>query len=433
MIRRWRSFNWTLFWRLVRLFALCLVLLVVLQTGAPAPNDVYTGAAAYARDNLFNYISWELDALTGKAFEWLFGVAPYMAEADRADIVRAYMADLSRLYALESDITRLYSDPAVSTPDAASAALRAERDSLRADLRRRQGMVEHILEEQISAVLVDEGLGWLGQVIPPVALHITPLPDVLIISPRDEIRVQASLSLTGLPVDAQAALEDAVDAEFNVASLVVPIGGMGLYPSMVGEWPNLAWTVETSAHEWAHHYLFFFPLGLLYFDDGNPDTRIINETAADVIGKEIAARVLRRYYPEVTPPRIPGVDDPPAPLEPPPPNPDAFDFGAAMHATRVTVDRLLAEGRIDEAEVYMEERRVFFNQHGYTIRKLNQAYFAFYGGYQAEEIGLNAAGEDPLGPAVIALRRQSGSLANFMAAIRSITTREELLAAVESP
>ncbi len=61
------------------------------------------------------------------------------------------MADLSRLYTLENDIARLYSDPAVSNPDAASAALRAERDFLRADLRRRQGMVEHILEEQISA------------------------------------------------------------------------------------------------------------------------------------------------------------------------------------------------------------------------------------------------------------------------------------------
>ncbi len=40
-----------------------------------------------------------------------------------------------------------------------------------------------------------------------------------------------------------------------------------------------------------------------------------------------------------------------------------------------------AQAKIVEAENYMEERRQFINSHGYGIRKLNQAFFAFYGAY----------------------------------------------------
>jgi len=103
-----------------------------------------------------------------------------------------------------------------------------------------------------------------------------------------------------------------------------------------------------------------------------------------------------------------------------------------MHTTRVTVDALLAEGRVEDAEAYMAERRAFFHAHGHPIRKINQAYFAFYGGYQGED-NFGTAGEDPIGPAIAALRAQSGSIARFLAVIRGITTREALLAAAGTP
>jgi hypothetical protein len=95
-----------------------------------------------------------------------------------------------------------------------------------------------------------------------------------------------------------------------------------------------------------------------------------------------------------------------------------------MHLTRVTVDALLAAGKIDEAESYMEQRRQVFVQNGYTIRKLNQAYFAFYGAYA--DVPGGAAGEDPVGPAVRALRAQSKSLADFINRIAWMTTFDEL-------
>ncbi len=151
----------------------------------------------------------------------------------------------------------------------------------------------------------------------------------------------------------------------------------------------------------------------------------MNETAASIAGREIAALVLSRYYPELAaaPQAIPvGRADPHDIPRP------AFDYRAEMHTTRVTADGLLAEGRIEEAEAYMEARRQFFWENGYAIRKLNQAYFAFYGAYADEPGG--AAGEDPVGPAVRALRQQSASLAEFIRSIAWMDSYQDLLDAL---
>ena len=69
-----------------------------------------------------------------------------------------------------------------------------------------------------------------------------------------------------------------------------------------------------------------------------------------------------------------------------------------------------------------------FVAHGYFIRKLNQAYFAFYGGYQSGSPG--EGGSDPIGPAVQAIRDQSASVFDWIETMREIVTRDQLLAAV---
>ncbi len=95
-----------------------------------------------------------------------------------------------------------------------------------------------------------------------------------------------------------------------------------------------------------------------------------------------------------------------------------------MHTTRVTVDELLAAGKVVEAETYMEERRTLFWQNGYPIRRLNQAYFAFYGAYA--DIPGGAAGKDPVGPVVRAFREQSGSLSSFLNQISRVSSFDQL-------
>ncbi len=111
------------------------------------------------------------------------------------------------------------------------------------------------------------------------------------------------------------------------------------------------------------------------------------------------------------------------------PEPPAFDFRAEMRITRVTVDQLLAEGQVEQAEAYMEARRVFFWENGYRIRKLNQAYFAFYGAYADQPGG--AAGTDPVGAAVRSLRLSSPSLADFIRRISWMSTYDQLQKAID--
>lgn len=98
-----------------------------------------------------------------------------------------------------------------------------------------------------------------------------------------------------------------------------------------------------------------------------------------------------------------------------------FDFRQEMAETRVRVDQLLAEGKVIEAEAYMNDRQRVFQENGYgnRVRKLNQAYFAFYGAY-ADTPG--ETGGDPVGPAVITLREQSVSLREFMDNVAFVTS-----------
>ncbi|MFN3625773.1 MAG: hypothetical protein ACK4TP_17130, partial [Hyphomicrobium sp.] len=97
-----------------------------------------------------------------------------------------------------------------------------------------------------------------------------------------------------------AAIEEAVAQGLNRSTLVVGIGGVGVYPTMVMSTTDLNWLVEVVAHEWTHNYLTLRPLGLLY--EASPQMRTINETTASLAGKEIARAVLARYYPEFLPP-----------------------------------------------------------------------------------------------------------------------------------
>jgi hypothetical protein len=229
-----------------------------------------------------------------------------------------------------------------------------------------------------------------------------------------------------LTVDEHEQLEEDVDRQLDVSSLSVPLGGLAIYPAMLIETGYAEHIFTTGAHEWVHHYLSFYPLG--YNFGVTPDLFTMNETVASIVGDEVGRLTLERYYPDLAPPPpLP----PPDPDAPPPPElePPAFDFRSEMHATRVQVDDLLAEGRVEEAEAYMEERRALFVEHGYDIRKLNQAYFAFYGSY-ADQPG--ATGSDPVGPAIRELRALSPSLFDFVQTVRSLTSFEDLEGAIEA-
>ena len=73
----------------------------------------------------------------------------------------------------------------------------------------------------------------------------------------------------------------------------------------------------------------------------------------------------------------------------------------------------------------MEARRQFSWEQGYGLRKLNQAYFAFYGSYN-DQPGGGASGSDPVGPAVRRLWARSPDLKTFIDTIRGVRSFEDL-------
>jgi len=252
---------------------------------------------------------------------------------------------------------------------------------------------------------------------------MTPLPSILIVSPCDKIERQYQLSLAvGLTTPQKEWMETAVFDQLNLSALVVPIGGLATYPAMIMETSSVNWLAEVTAHEWTHHWLMPYPVSLRYGTD--PQVRIINETVASIVGKEVGEQVIARFYPEhVPPPPAPAPADASSAGSTPADEKEPFNFNAEMAATRVETDRLLAEGDIEGAEAYMEARRQFFVANGYGIRKLNQAYFAFYGAY-ADTPG--ATGADPIGPTLLALREASPSLKDFLETVAWIGSFADL-------
>jgi hypothetical protein len=398
---------------------------LILNFSSLPSGDQLERVRYFSRPLEFDYIAWTLDAVGVKISQLALGLQDYLPPDTEHQIVFEYLDLVARIRSAESHLSSIYGNPEIVNPDQASTLVRQQLEALYTQRDRTGPLAESILQGQIGAIVAESGLSLGGQPVPPILYHSTPLPTALIVSPRNEIRQDANLSLRPeMTADERASLEAQVDEALDVSSLVVDIGGIGVYPTMVIQTSDLNFLVEVVAHEWIHNYLTFRPLGINYLT--SPELRTMNETTASIAGKELGRATIERYYTELLPP-------PPSPAAPPatetsPAEPPAFDFRAEMRITREMVDGLLAGGKIEQAEAYMEERRVLLWENGYQIRKLNQAYFAFYGAYADEPGG--AAGEDPVGEAVRALRAQSPSLAAFVDRMAWITSFEQLQQAI---
>jgi hypothetical protein len=393
-------------------------LLLGLTFDAPGPRDRSINLDRTLSGALFDLPTWIASAAVEKMQHELLTPQYWIDTPDQPKLVTRYLADVRLARNLKSQIATVYADPAVTDPAAATEDLRQQRDALRRSLTARQPTVEAILQEQIESILREEGFAIGGQVTPPLRFRMTELPLIMIVSRRDRIeRIDQRELRTGLPVDQFDALESTVDKRFDVSSLITPIGGYGTYPTMLPESGTAAFVIDTAVHEWTHNYLLFSYVGLNYNSD--PAARTINETAAVIVQQEIGKRVLDRYYPAASQGNR-------ALMRPA----RQFDFRAEMRKTRITADDLLAAGEIEQAERYMEARRTLFVQNGYEIRKLNQAYFAFYGAYNAEPGGAPTAGRDPVGPAVLALRARAPSLFVFVRSIATARTLDDIESAL---
>ncbi len=368
--------------------------------GALLVRDLSSGDPidAVANRNAYDVLGWEMRHFPQK---WLHKLATaFDGGRSRAE----EDALLGRYFELAVDIRALERDG--SDADALAEA-RRQRDAIEND-------VEETLEGRVSDFLRDQGFAMNPPLFSDIDLFFPPLdfeldrpPKVLAVSPRDRIELNRSYLLTpGLEPQAVAAVESEAD-ETGVSALVVNTGGVATYPSVIPELAPYREVVETAIHEWLHQYLVFYPLGRNYFRGA--ETRTLNETVANLAGGELADLFIERYG---------------SPSSPPPPlagTPSDFDFRAEMRALRLRVEELLAQGRLDEAERLMEEKRDDFEQHGVYIRRINQAYFAFFGSYAD-----TASSIDPIGPKLQRLRDRAGTVADFVLLARGLTSEAGL-------
>jgi len=401
----------------------------------PSLTNPIEKVRAYTRSLEFDYIEWMANAAVLKLRAASVNLPHTLNREEQKQIVMEYFRNTQSILEKEYQLSQIYADAAITDKENATQPVRDDLAELYASQNQIAPLAEAVLQDQVTQVLAEINLTSGGQPVPNVWYHSTPLPMALIVSPRDRIEQTANISVnTNLTVDEQVNLEDVVTQGLDVSSLVVQIGGVGVYPTMVARTTNMPWVLNTIAHEWIHNYLTLRPLGMLYGE--TPELRTMNETTASIAGDEIGALVIEKFYPELKPStslpmlRLGSAQslklvslsfdrpDPDTLVRPP------FDFRAQMHETRINADALLAEGKIKEAEAYMEARRQVFLQNGYLLRKINQAYFAFHGAYA--DVPGGAAGQDPVGPAVRALREQSDSLADFVNTMAWMWSFEQL-------
>ena len=289
-----------------------------------------------------------------------------------------------------------------------AAAYRSERRSI-------ENSVERILEGRLTEAIERAGLTRRagGAIVwPPVSIEFEEPPAVLVTSPRKVIRKDGeSLLQSDLPIERVQAIEAAAERDGRTSALVVRIGAIATYPAIVPPSADYHATLETIAHEWMHHYLYFTPLGRRYYEAG--DLTTLNETLANMAGRELACLLdpcgaaVRAEHAGAAPAT------------------QAFDFTTEMRGLRRAVEAMLERGEIEGAERLMEEKRRDFLDNDYYIRRINQAYFAFHGSYAD-----SAGSIDPIGPKLDQLRKDSASLEEFIETAREFRSAADLDAAL---
>ena len=387
---------------ITRWMAITLITLTLIgfRSDGLAMSSTQSASKAYAYD----LVGWHVANFHSKWTHWLRRAVPgfMVTDSERLRRVAVYFELGEGLRQLTS---RLVS--ASSTGDSNAAVreledqvrlLRGSRASIRND-------VEEAIESEISTVVRDQRLGLVGRLVfPPVDVRLEEPPMVLVTSPRDRIhRLDDVLLKASIPIEAREEIEERVTAEESLSALVLEIGGVATYPASVHNGVDLRNTLRLAAHEWVHHYLLLKPLGRSPY--ASSELMVLNETVASIAGDEIGdlayatmqsrmsaklesvGEAAREFH-------VAGLTEH-----------TELDFGSLMRETRMTVDRLLADGEVELAEAYMEDQRKLLTESGHPIRKLNQAYFAFYGTYAH-----GPASVDPIGPLIRLLRELSGDV-----------------------
>ena len=399
-----------------------LLILLLILLFVRGDNYKLTPVELIASDHLFSIVRWEVKNFPQKWIHALWEAIPgnKPSREERLIIIDDYF-QLARKVQKEKDRIEGVLIRRSATKGSAAAAkelvpttealelVEKEKNAL-------QGKAEEAVEAEISTLLAEMGFeSRIGLIWPPVDIKFEKPPTLLVLSPRDKITLMGSVLLDP---DLKGVERDRIETEIlekhNLVGLVDDLAGLATYPNIVSDLYTTRTIMRTAVHEWMHAYFFFKPLGK---NLRKSDTMFsINETTADIIGRELGDIVFERIGGDlsISASRY-------APAEDINPN-----FTRVMRETRQRTEELLNEGKIEEAEQYMREQQWFLRLRGYGLRKLNQAYFAFRGRY-AE----SPASTSPLGDQLKELRSLLPSAAAFINEISEVGSHQEFLDLLE--
>ena len=397
-----------------------LLLVMLCTAGCGSGHDFNHQLNPIVKPYRFRIAGWEFNTFFEQAKE-LFTKKTKNAPSD-TEITNQYISLSNQINDLKGQIN-----------DTNQSELQSQIDNLQKQQNDLTGPVADIIKRQVTQVLSDMGIyePWYKYIklkftFPPPDFKLESAPHLLVVSPRDKIVTLKDVLLNeNMSLQEITNLETNVD-NLNVSSLVVDLGGVGTYPNLVSSTSNFRYIIETCAHEWVHAYLAFQPLGFRYVLNiaglsHNDDITTMNETVADIIGKEVGDAVVKKYYPQFQSNNQTAQSDTKTTDDQP-----VFNFNQEMQNIRKQVDQYLAAGEIDTAEQYMQQKQAHLAANGYYIRKLNQAYFAFYGTYAD-----SPAYENPIGTEIKQLRAESASLKDFLNTVSAMTGVNNLDAALK--
>ncbi len=405
----------------IKLIAVLSLLLVCLGGSCAPTRDFNSYLSSIVKPYRFSIMKWEFRTIPREVNQWIFG--RYEKIDDEVHTVTEYFSSIERIKTLKSEIDAINAD----NREGDLASLEAELNRLHERKMALEGTAERIIEKQVRENLSQQGIFnpidkyiRLKVGFPPVNFNLEKPPHLLVISPRD--RIESIRQITLQPSISLKEIED-IEAKVDklgVSSVVVEIGGCATYPSFVTNEASLRFTIDTVTEEWLHQYLVFKPLGFSYLLNltgvrRNYEIATINETLASMVSKEIGSIICEKYYS-----RHENGANQNQVVE------SGFDFNREMRDIRRAVDEYLARGEVKQAEEFMEQKRQYLASMGYYIRKLNQAYFAFYGTYADSPTSIS-----PIGLELKKLRSQSASLKDFLNTVAAMTSRQKLIDSIK--
>ncbi|MFQ6122092.1 MAG: hypothetical protein ACE5LA_03425 [Dehalococcoidales bacterium] len=391
---------------------------ILLGVSCTPSRDFNTRLSSIVKPYNFSIAKWEFNTIFNGAKRVISGKDKKIG--DEIDKVTEYFSCIERIKSIRSEIEAINA----GNKQGDLAPLEAELNRLQQQKIALEDTVERVIERQIKETLTQQGIFnpvdkyiKLKVNFPPLNFKLEKPPHLLVISPRDRIESMREIPLKqNIKPGEMESIEAEVD-KLGVSSLVVELGGFGgTYPAFVTNEASLRFTIDTAAEEWLHQYIAFKPLGFLYMLDligvrRNYEIATMSETLTSMVSKEIGSIVDEKYYPQLE-----------SNGSQPQQTKSGFDFNREMREIRRAVDKYLAQGEIEQAEEFMEQKRQYLATKGYYIRKLNQAYFAFYGTYADRPTSIS-----PIGPELKKLRSQSASLKDFLEKVAVMTSRQDLI------